>query len=239
MSTKSLVAMVSIYNSGNWLRRRLDNLFSTNIYKSDRLQIFCVNAMSPDPKDDEIAASYAGRPNYNYKIIDHCTVYQAWNNIIKESSSDYLVNANTDDLVSPECYDVLIDACEQTDSCLSHCDWICFSEAQSWSSINGQAGNGHPYSPPTYISCGHFPCWKRSLHDSVGLFDSSMFALGDADFWKRCWISGHQNFNYVGAPLAAYHWRGEDKNLWNRTPEDVRAREWEIIANRKPEKLIF
>ena len=73
------------------------------------------------------------------------------------------------------------------------------------------------------------------------MFDPNMRALGDADFWHRCWLNGIQNFSFVNEPLAAYHWRGgsADGNLWYRTPEAVRSSEWQTLAGRSPGKLTF
>jgi hypothetical protein len=46
-SDAKLVTMGSVYDSGRRLRRRLENLFATNVGKRGGLLNFCANAHSP------------------------------------------------------------------------------------------------------------------------------------------------------------------------------------------------
>lgn len=239
MSNKiSLTAIVSLYNSGQWLRNRIENLLRTNIYRRNELLIYCVNASSSDPNDDAIPNEYSGIPNFHYEIIPQCTVYAAWNHAIKRVDTEFITNANADDIVSPDCYDILISACK--DSSLAYCGWYTVGIANmKWEEVKGTWENVTIYNPTAnHHSCGHFPLWKRSIHDRVGLFDPSFKAIGDADLWWRCWVNNIRDFNPVDMPLGAYLWRF-GSNLWHRTDEDTRKREWQTISSRQPGKLEF
>lgn len=238
MSPK-LVAMVSVYNSSQWLRDRIINLMETKIYARGELTIYLANANSPSADDDTICNEYVGRSNIKYERIGDCTVYGAWNHMVKNSNEPYITNANSDDLVSPECYDFLIETCEERQSHLSFVDWVTIGdEVKKWKDVAGP-GNGVPAYNPTVdqYSCGHFPLWRRSLHDKIGFFDPWFKALGDADFWYRAWINEIRDFVPVGLQMAAYRWR-DGQNLWNRTAEEQRTAEWERLRSRQPGQII-
>lgn len=240
----TITAMISVYKSSKWLEHRFINLFETTAYKEKRLIIHAVNADSPDPLDDEICREFAKThpESVKYDKIDFCTVYAAWNYIIRKSKTKYVTNANSDDLIAPQAYDMMANACESGYE-LAYCGWHTISDSVlRWSEVTGPGNPAPQYDPSrSLVSCGHFPLWNRELHDKVGLFDPKMRALGDADFWYRCYKAGLAKFAAISEPIAAYRWRGEgsDGNLWNRTPEDVRADEWRVMASRTGEKLIF
>ena len=232
-----LVALLSVYNSSSWLKRRLDNLFATDIYKRNELLIYATNAASQDEHDAEILRTYVGRSGFVTDVIEECSCYATWNHIIKSSDSCFLTNTNSDDLISPTGFDILITACENAD--IAYCDWYTIGDGiNSWADIVGAGGNASVFNPKINPSCGHFPLWRRSLHSEIGLFDPTMLALGDADFWHRCWLNKHQRFVFVNQPLAAYQWRS-GCNLWHRTPEETRAKEWQTIGNRTAGRLDF
>lgn len=238
-----LTAIISLFNSGRWLHNRIRNLMETTLYQKGELLIFAVNSQSPDPQDDAIANQYAGKPNFHYEIQHEKTsCYGSWNYAIQKTNTTYLTNANTDDIIAPDAYDKLIHAIETTGSLLAYPDWyLVVEENQSWNQAQqkGQLDRIGHYNPDRdQMSCGHFPIWKREIHDKVGLFDPSFKALGDAELWYRLWITGHRNFLYYGEPLGGYLWR-YGQNLWHRVDDPTRAKEWEKLHATKPGKLNF
>lgn len=239
MSSPKLTALVSVYKSSRWLRDRIDNLMNTELYKRRGLLIYLINASSPDGDDEAICRSFIDHPNVRYERIPHCTVYGAWSHAITRTDTPFLTNANSDDLISPEAYDIMIEVCEKKDASLAFCDWITIGDGvRKWSEVAGMPGNGISAYNPSHdqMSCGHFPLWRRSLHDRIGLFDPQFQALGDADFWYRAWVSNIRDFEPINSPLAAYRWRDGD-NLWSKTPEDQRSKEWSIMRSRQPGRL--
>lgn len=238
--TPTLTAIVSLYNSGTWLHNRIDNLMKTSLYHRGQLLIFCVNAQSPDVNDDIIANSFSGRANFHYEVVPYMTVYGAWNHAIRKTDSEFITNANADDLVSPDCYETLISACVQSNAALAYCGWYSVHQSNmKWEQISGFWNHVAYYNPlANQHSCGHMPVWRRSIHSQIGLFDPSFKALGDADLWFRCWMNNIRSFAPIDLPLGAYLWRNGE-NLWHKTDEGTRAKEWKIIANRQPGKLDF
>jgi hypothetical protein len=114
-------------------------------------------------------------------------------------------------------------------------------ENQTWvpGQLQGNVEHIGYYNPENgQLSCGHFPVWKRELHDKVGYFDPTMKALGDADLWFRAWKMGIKNFHYYGEPLGGYLWRS-GQNLWHRVDDGTRHQEWQKLFSRQPIKLDF
>lgn len=236
-----LVAMVSVYNCSKWLSDRIDNLLQTKIYKRGEMLIYLAHAESPDPMDAEICKRYTeGNHGIRFERIPTCTVYGAWNWMIRHTSTTFITNANSDDLIAPDGYDIMIDACNKHQGDLAYCGWHTIgNEHRRWSDIGGPGEPIAAYNPAAdQMSCGHFPLWRRSIHDRIGLFDPSFVALGDADLWYRCWVNNIRNFIPVNIPIGGYRWR-DGQNLWHRASEEKRTGEWHTLASRQPGKLEF
>lgn len=215
--------MVSLYDSGEWIANRLDNLYKCDML--DDLDIWCVNANSPDARDHDIPQQY---PFRYVKLDERVTVYEAWNYIIENSNSEYITNANTDDIVAPNCYSRMLSTFGQhPNTGFVYCSWNSTSVAnQQWDSLHSYDPMGHPghYNGDIYAAgVGHFPIWKRELHDRLGLFDTQFKALADADWWARCYHVGNTKFIWLRENLATYLWRNGE-NLWNRS---ISPEEWE------------
>lgn len=225
---KKLVAMVSIYNSGDWIENRLVNLFCSSMI--DDIDIWCVNANSPDDRDDDIPRKF----NVKYvKLNDRIDLYSTWNYIITESSGQYLTNANTDDIVSPVCYERLCNLLDNNCD-IAHPSWCTTDVAnQKWESLINVDYSGNPGNFAGNVdraTVGHFPMWKRSIHDNIGMFDKSFRALGDIEFWTRAYYAGYK-FQWLNEYLGCYLWRN-GMNLWHTSISDD---EWVRYHNKAAE----
>lgn len=241
MSGPQLTAIVSVYNSSKFLQYRLDNLFDTNYYKQGKLLIYLVNASSPDINDNKLCEQVQNHTNVIYETIPFCTVYAAWNHAILKTSTPFITNANTDDLIAPDGYDQLVDACINHNTVISYCGWYDISKPTKWNEIdpsNHWTRIGQYNPEANQLSCSHFPVWSRKIHDVVGLFDPDFKALGDADLWFRCWKAGLRNLSLLQAPIGAYCWKN-GQNLWHTCPEESRSAEWSKLYSRSGEKLYF
>lgn len=216
--------MVSIYNSGEWIENRLNNLMGSTLKDTE---IWCVNANSPDPRDDEIPQRF---PVKYVKLDKRNTVYEAWNYIIENSTGEFITNANTDDLIHPDGYQCLTQALITAghDVGFAYPSWYTTSiPNQQWSKLTkiDEAGRpGHYAGDVERAGVGHFPVWRRSLHERVGLFDTKFRALADADWWARCHYVAKTKFLWIDNHLGCYLWRSGD-NLWHR---EATGQEWNM-----------
>lgn len=235
--TPKLTAIISLYNSSYWLINRLDNLYRTTLYRSGELAIVLVCANSPDANDRVIAE--AATQNKNVRLLDTptCTVYQAWNEAIKVTDTPFITNANADDIVAPDCYEKLIDACDQTGADFAYPNWYhMIAPNQKWPPFGAIKTIGQ-YNPKRRRtrSCGHFPVWRRTVHGRIGLFDPTLEALGDADLWYRAFRTG-STFYHHQSPLGGYLWR-HGNNLWHRVSAEKKHAEWQKVLGRTQFKL--
>lgn len=229
LNDPSLVAIVSVYKSSKWLRNRIDNLLNSDAYKNNELIIYCVNASSPDVQDDVICQSYSRLKNFQYDVIEFCTVYAAWNHVIQKTNTKYITNANADDIVSPSCYSQLIEELNNSfDIGFIYPSW--YRTRCSNLTWDGLLKNkllidsiGWPGTYKGKNSLGHFPIWRRSLHNKLGLFDEKFKVLGDADWWIRCYYLSEIKFKWCKEFLACYVWR-HGENLWYK---EITEHEWQ------------
>lgn len=220
---KKLTVMVSIYESGEFIENRLANLLECTCL--DDLDVWCVNANSPDENDDIIPRKF---PFHYVKLDDRISVYETWNYIITNSQSHYLTNANTDDIVAPDCYTKLMAHLDNGYD-FAYCSWYTTHiPNQKWGELKSADPGGQPgqfQGNITRAGVGHFPVWRRSLHQKLGLFDTDFQALADAEWWTRCYCVGQAKFIWVNELLGCYLWR-HGQNLWHRM---VTPQEWELF----------
>lgn len=227
--------MVSVYDAGEFIENRLDNLRQISIRKD--ADIWVVNTNSPDPRDHTIPSAF---PGINYtRLPERIGVYATWNYIIKHSKSEYLTNANADDLIAPNGYEKLIKTLEITKADFAYPSWYTTDRPNlTWNDIKkGKAAADKSGKPGIFKGnldtggVGHFPVWRRKLHDKLGLFDERFKALGDADWWTRCWHLGKANFQWQKEYLACYLFRN-GQNLWHRSISDD---EWRLYHQKASE----
>lgn len=234
-----ITVLVSIYNSGRWIENRLDNIFSSTI--KNNLNVVCINANSPDPLDDSVPRKF---PCKYMKLNNDLSLYDTWNQIIKDHSTEYYTNANTDDIVSPNAYEKMLNiiskdrdlGCIYPSWHTTHIDNLKWADTANPNKCDHNGGQpGQFAGDVSRASPGHFPMWRRQLHDAVGYFDPSFTALADAHFWCRVHYKTKYKFLWLNEPLGCYLWRQGD-NLWNRK---ISTEQWqrfhaEIAALRNP-----
>lgn len=225
---RKITVMLSIYEAGEWIKNRLDNLMG--LLNIDDCEIWCVNANSPDVRDHEIPSKY-DKIRY-VKLRKRQPLYTVWNYIINSSDSDYITCANADDIVSPECYLTLSNTLDNNpDLGFTYPNWYVTHDAnQAWSTMANVEKTGVPGRFNGDINTsgvGHFPMWRRSLHKTLGLFDDTFGALADADWWCRCYYNGIK-FGWVSEFLACYLYRN-GQNLWHKS---INGREWEYFYSK-------
>lgn len=212
---KKISLLVSQYNSGEWIENRLRNITESTIYSD--IEVICINANSPDPLDDETPKKFGVK---YIKCPTRIGIYEAWNLAIKESTAPYIANANTDDLISPHCYEILTNILDGNINVgVVYNSWYTIgSNIKNWCDIPASfAADGAPglYNGNFDTGqVGHFPLWRRSLHDKIGMFTDKLPSLGDADFWARVYYKTNYEFNWFRAPLGAYRWRN-GQNAWS------------------------
>lgn len=207
-----ITAMVSTYNSEEFIDNRLDNLLNQTI---GGLTIFVYDAASQQ-NENQIVMKYSNDHRaQRHRIIYHrdttrIGLYAAWNNIIKLTHDKYVATANTDDIHDPEYFEVAVTTLE-TGVDLVYCPWYVSPVInQKWPpQVHDGVSDPSPNS-----TCGHFPVWRKDLHDKFGLFDERFKVIGDAEWWNRLRYYGAK-FHKLDKPMGCYATRGENNLYWS------------------------
>ncbi len=99
-------AIISTYNSERFIRGKIADLLNQTIW--DKLEIIIINSGSQQNEDSIINEFCAKYPNIKYlKTEKRETIYKAWNRGIKEATGEFITNANTDDRLRKDAYEIL------------------------------------------------------------------------------------------------------------------------------------
>lgn len=215
---KKIAILVSQYNSGEWIEDRLQNILESDM--SSDIEVLCINSNSPDNRDYSIPKKY---PVRYIETNERVTIYEAWNIGIKECDAEYITNMNTDDLNHPEYCSKLSKILDNDKNIgVTYCSWVTMGvEPKRWSDVIIGRGDH----PGNFVGCferaqiGHFPLWRKSIHDKVGYFRTDLPSLGDAEFWSRIYYNTNSNFHWTREILGAYRWR-DGENAWHKYMTD-------------------
>jgi FkbM family methyltransferase len=193
-----VAVITSLYKSDKYLLSLLRNiLMQTAFMKSE----FLIIAVQPSQFEIEVLSRVASA--FSNIIVEFSTdrigIYDSWNRMIKASTSTFITNMNADDLRSNDSLEIQINYLKQNPWVdVVYQDFFYAREfGFSWDVI--KSVNAHSNLPAVTlygllvqgINPPHnAPMWRRSLHSTIGYFDSNLESAGDVDFWIRCKIQG-------------------------------------------------
>ena len=196
-----VTALVSVWNGQDFIRGRLDDLMAQSLYIRGELEIIVINSNSTDTTQAILEREY----------LEHITLiqtpfresmYAAWNRGIKLAKGDYIMPANVDDRLREDACEVMVDALDNNpivdmvcpDSYVTaHANATWFEE---WPSFEPPYTTGRldfvnsTHAQTIQCKIGNSPMWRRSLHETIGLFDLSYLIAGDYEWALRCEAHG-------------------------------------------------
>jgi hypothetical protein len=178
-----ITAIVSAYYAKDFIVSRINNL----------LELECEIVVVCQEFSIEHTLAYGMGIRNIVLTRDIPTVYRAWNLGLKQVTTPYVTNANSDDILYPGVLQYLV-------RLLEHNPEYCLAYGNS--DIVKQYG-GFPVNryewlegglPELLAMCfiGPMPVWRRSLHEKYGFFDEEMRSAGDYEFWLRLASSGEK-----------------------------------------------
>lgn len=186
--------ITSVYNGDQFIKEFLEDITQQTIF--DQCELIIINAHSPG-NESPIIQEYVKRySNIVYILLDHDPgLYAVWNIGIKLSQGIYITNANIDDRLSYNCYEVhaaCLDACHEVD-CVYSDKYITYQPHETFNKHTGVKWIPSPQvSRETMNQC--WPCsnpmWRRSLHDRYGFFNEEYQCSGDWELWLRALEKG-------------------------------------------------
>jgi glycosyltransferase involved in cell wall biosynthesis len=229
--------ITSVYKGQDFIEGFMEDITKQTIFK-EKCELVLINCNSPE-NEDEVINRYLERypDNIKYIKLDHDPgIYAAWNLAIKESTGEFITNANLDDRKSPEFAEKLAKLlvlnpevdCVYTDNLLTQTA----NETFEANSSNGQVYPAEEFSIEAMLRGNPphcMPMWRKTLHEKNGFFDEKYKSAADWEFWLRCSFDGSKYLKYTSQPLGLYYF---NPNGLSTNPEND-------IWKRKEEKEIF
>lgn len=221
MTFSKITAIVSAYFAENFLERRLENL----LVQETRPKIVVV--CQEDSAEEQIAKGFSDTG----KVVivstpDVPTIYAAWNYAIGVSETEYLTNANSDDLLYPGALKEMQKVLDKNVKAA-----VVYADADIVNNLGQIVGKfewaeGGLERLLQGCFVGPMPVWRRSLHAVCGLFNPLFHVAGDYEFWLRVASKGYR-FHHIQKSLGAYTERkdsAEHREPMRTAWETARAR---------------
>lgn len=187
--------ITSVYNGDVFIEGFMHDITRQTIY--DQSEHIIVNAASPGVKEEGVIQEYMKKfPNIVYvKLAADPGIYGVWNLAIRLSRGDYITNANIDDALDPQCYEIhktYLDNNAHIDLVYSDF-YMTHKPHETMENHTAKSrSNFAQFSKKAMKSClpNNHPMWRKSLHEKHGYFDEAYKGAGDYDFWLRLVESG-------------------------------------------------
>jgi len=216
-----VTAIVSTYNSSQFIKGCLEDLVNQTLYKKDELEIIIINSGSEENEEVIVNEFIKNHKNIRYYKTVKESIYKAWNRSIKLAKGKYITNANTDDRHRN-------DALEKMLSIFENDETVDIVYANSLKTVTPN-DLFHSQTPKSEIKWSHFdkdlilfgcfigphPMWKKELHKCYGFFSEELDVVGDYEFWLR--ISRESKFHHINEALGLYYYNNKSAEHRNQS----------------------
>lgn len=227
-NTPLVSVIVSTYNSEKFFQGKIEDLLNQTILP--KLEIIVINSGSKQ-NEDAIIQPYLER----YECIRYIhteereTIYKAWNRGIKIAKGKYITNANTDDRLKNNAFEILAEELEKNDSI-----GLVFANqyiSNSPNEIFDEIRRKRIWPIPKYDYLVQLdrcvvlsqPMWRASIHHSQNIwFDERYEICGDHEFDIN--ISQKYSIKYLPMVLGVFY---VDKKKSNVSLRDMKRVEFE------------
>lgn len=230
-STPILTILTSMYKGEKYITSFLENMINQTVFKE--CQLFIIDANSPQ-NEYEIIREYLEAYPSNIKYVrlkSTIGIYEAWNLAITESASEFLTNANVDDLHRNDALELKVQCLRDnpmvdvvySDVYYSFIPNLTFEVVEK-GGIKTNLPTANKFNLLNFNSPHNSPMWRRSLHDRVGYFDPTYKSAGDHEFWLRSAFSG-ATFMKIKDPVVVYYQNPDGMSTQQDSPGNIEGPE--------------
>lgn len=197
--TFKVSAIVSTYNSEEFIRGCLQDIVEQTLYQTGELEIVIIDSCSPENERAIVEEFQSFYPNIIYeRTSEREPLYTAWNRAIRMARGQYITNANTDDRHRFDALEKMATSLDlNREIGLVYADQL-ITTTPNDTFATTTAENRWNWPPYTYeqmkLGCcvGSQPMWRKSLHDKYGYFREEFKCSGDYEFWMRIGSQGEK-----------------------------------------------
>lgn len=215
-------AIVSTYNSEEFIEGCLIDLTNQSLYKKGGLEIIVINSGSQQNEEIIVKKFQQRFDNIKYiKSENREGIYSAWNRGVKAASGKYLTNANTDDRHHPEALEILKTELDKNpDVDLVYSDfYLTHTPNQQFENAKVNQEIIRPDFKPEIMHEGCFmgpqPVWRAEIHKKIGYFNEAFKSSGDYEFWSRMVFVNGSKLKRVNKILGLYYYNQKGIELGN------------------------
>jgi|TARA_R110002074_G_scaffold199187_1_gene366911 glycosyltransferase involved in cell wall biosynthesis len=242
--------ITSVFDSAEHIEQLMEDVTRQTIFE-DKCEWVILNANTPENNfEEEVILKYAEKyPNIIYqRLKEDPGVYGVWNKAIELSTGDYITNVNCDDRRAPWAIEHQAKALiTNPDVDLVYNDsYITKSANTMWENVETgcERYNFESFSKEAMLRGNlphNNPMWRRTLHDTYGMFDDKYKSAGDWEFWLRCSFGGAK-FKKYSDILGVYYFNpngistNEDNFVWKQAEEKEVFKKYFTQLNQPPNK---
>jgi len=241
--------IIPCYNEQSTIRLLLEALLQQTFPRAE-LEVAIADGMSSDGTRDEIAAFQMGHPDLNVRVVDntHRSIPSAVNRAIESSRGEIIVRLDAHSKPYPDYVENCVNALEAGRGDNVGGVWEIHPGADTWIAKSIAVAAAHPLGvgdalyrhakQAAEVDTVPFGSFKRTLIDSMGLFDESLLTNEDYEFntrirkaGGRIWLDPSIRSTYFArstlVELARQYWRyGFWKwRMLKRYPDTLRWRQ--------------
>lgn len=234
MNKPVVSAIVSTYNSAKFFEGKINDLVNQTIF--DKTEIIVINSGSEEDEDELIQKFLEKYDNIKYLKTEKETVYQTWNRGIKLSSGIFITNANTDDRLRGDAFEVLSDyLIKHPKVCLVYADqYLSEIPNETYAQINKRKLVKQPdfnYLVQLERSLVFSqPMWRSSLHFEDNYWFNEKYEIcSDHEFQLK--ISLNCKMHHLAIPLGTFYKSPSNDNKSFKNRKKVYREKKEITYN--------
>lgn len=224
--------ITSVYNADYFIESFLQDITQQSIF--DTCELILINAHSPGHEERVIESYLMTYPNIIYVRLDHDPgLYAVWNYAIRIARGRYITNANVDDRLRKDCYELHMKTLDANGSIdLVYSDfYVTYEPNKPFDSVK----ISHVRCMPDFSIAqllrqplpNNHPMWRKSLHERCGFFDETFRYAGDWEFWLRAADCGAV-FEKVPGILGLYYYNPRGLSTDVRHASAIAQEEHEI-----------
>lgn len=203
MTHYKVAVLIAFYKSQRYVEAKLKCIRAQTIFNDAIFVILnCQNL--ENEKDIYTPFENAWENVISIDYPEYTKLYPTWNDGIKATSSDYIVNFNADDQWNPQYLERCVRWLDRHDDYAVVSTEILQTTTPNqlwprWDHITGKLPS-HTY---PFTTAGPCPVWRRSLHSKYGYFED-YYVISDARMWEK-WHAGGEKFGILKEELALYY----------------------------------